>query len=354
MNLLTHIRSLFAPVLAELEPDEKKRDGYLAAIKPSNNPEHGDYQANFAMALAKALGQKPPEVAKAIIAKLPPNDVFEEPTTAGPGFINLKLKPAFLAKTVQGIATDAKLGVEPVAKPRTFVIDYSSPNVAKPLHVGHLRSTIIGDALTRLLRFLGHTVVSDNHLGDWGTQFGMLIYGYRNFLDKKKYAENPVRELARLYVLVRNLSSTIDILSRGFTHFRDKDAFQANPVAELTRVYVNGLKRAADPDEDDDEGGAAGPPAPNPVADCCRQETALLHAGDAENLRLWHDFMPPCMDEIHKVYKKLEMLPFDHEHGESFYQPMLAEVVESVQAAGVSEPGEGGSLIIRFGPENVG
>src|SRR3954471_7409681 len=112
MNLLTHIRSLFAPVLSEFEPDEKKRDGYLAAIKQSGNPEHGDYQANFAMALAKALGQKPPEVARAVIAKLPPNDVFEPPTVAGPGFINLRLKPEFLVKTLQKVATDPKLGVE--------------------------------------------------------------------------------------------------------------------------------------------------------------------------------------------------------------------------------------------------
>jgi arginyl-tRNA synthetase len=356
MNLLTKLRSLFEPALAAVAPDKAKVPDLLAMIKPTANAENGDYQANCAMALAKALGKKPQDVAKAIIAALPANDMLEEPTVAGPGFINLRLKPEFLAKAVREIATDPKLGVAPAAKSLTYVIDYSSPNVAKPLHVGHLRSTIIGDALTRILRFLGHTVITDNHLGDWGTQFGMLIYGYRTFLDKKKYAgsnEDKVRELARLYVLVRNLTSTVDILARGFTHFRDAAAFQANPVAELTRVYVNGLKRAAAPDDDDDEGGAAGPPAPNPVADCCRAETACLHAGDADNLKLWNEFMPPCMEEIHKVYTKLEILPFNHEHGESFYQPMLAEVVASVQAAGLAEEGEGGSLIIRFGPENV-
>src|SRR5262245_50967909 len=103
MNLLTHIRSLFAPVLAEVAPDKAKVPDFAAMIKPSANPEHGDYQANFAMALAKALGQKPPDVAKAVIAKLPPNDVFEAPTVAGPGFINLRLKSEFLAKTVQAV-----------------------------------------------------------------------------------------------------------------------------------------------------------------------------------------------------------------------------------------------------------
>ena len=361
MNLLTQLRSLFEPALTAIAPDKVKVPGYLAAIKPAANAEHGDYQANMAMALAKALGRGSKEetlkVAQEIIAALPPNDMLEPPTVAGQGFINLRLKPEFLAKAVQGIATDPKLGVTPAAKAKTFVIDYSSPNVAKPLHVGHLRSTIIGDALTRILRFLGHTVVTDNHLGDWGTQFGMLIYGYRTFLDKKKYAgknEDKVRELARLYVLVRNLTGAIDILSRGFTHHRDEAAFQANPVAELTRVYVNGLKRASsDADDDDEDTGAKGAPAPNPVADACRQETAKLHAGDSENRKLWNEFMPPCMEEIHKVYKKLEILPFQHERGESHYQPMLAGVVESLQTAGVVEPGEGGSLIIRFGPENV-
>lgn len=357
MNVLHHLRSLFAPVLAEVAPDRAKVPDYLGMVKPSANAEHGDYQANFAMALGKALGQKPQDVAKAVVAKLPANDVFEPPTVAWPGFINLKLKDTWLAGQVRGLATDQKLGVEAVAKPKTFVIDLSGPNVAKPLHVGHLRSTIIGDSLVRILRFLGHTVVSDNHLGDWGTQFGILIYGYRNFLDKKKFAGNneaKVRELARLYVLVRNLAGTIDLISRGYTHYRDEAAFQANAVAELTRVYVNGLKRASGSEEDDDEdGGAKGPPAPNPVADSYREETAKLHAGDPENLRLWKEFMPPCMEEIHKVYKKLEILPIDHEYGESFYHPMLAGVVESLQAAGVSEAGEGGSTIIRFGPDNV-
>ncbi|QJW99528.1 arginine--tRNA ligase [Frigoriglobus tundricola] len=356
MNLLTQVRALFEPAITALAPDKAKVPDYLNAIKPSSNADNGDYQANCAMALGKALGQKPQDVAKALVAHLPANDLLEEPTVAGPGFINLRLKSDFLAKAVQSIATDPKLGVAPAAEPKTFVIDLSGPNVAKPLHVGHLRSTIIGDALVRILRFLGHTVISDNHLGDWGTQFGMLIYGYRTFLDKKKYGgsnEDKVRELARLYVLVRQVAGTIDIISRGFTHFRDEGAFQANPVAELTRVYVNGLKRASAPDDDDDEGGAAGPPASNPVADGFRQETAKLHEGDAENLKLWREFMPPCMEEIHKVYKKLEVIPFDHEHGESFYQPMLAGVVESLRSAGVSEEGDGGSVIIRFGPENV-
>jgi arginyl-tRNA synthetase len=203
MNLLTKIRSLFESALKDIAPDQSKVSDLLAAIKPAANAEHGDYQANMAMALAKALGQKPPEVAKAIIAKLPANESIDSATVAGPGFINLRLKSTFLAQAVQKLATDPKLGVEPAANAKTFVIDYSSPNVAKPLHVGHLRSTIIGDAIARILRFQGHTVITDNHLGDWGTQFGMIIHGYRNFLDQVAYERDPVQELARVYVEVR-------------------------------------------------------------------------------------------------------------------------------------------------------
>ncbi len=350
MNLLSELRSLFEPALLAVGADPAKVPDYLGMVTPSADAKHGYYQANFAMPLAKVLGKKPQDVAKEIIDATPTDGVIEPPTVAGPGFINLKLSDAWIAEQVQKIAASDRLGVAPAETPKTFVIDYSAPNVAKPLHVGHLRSTIIGDALVRILRFLGHTVIGDNHLGDWGTQFGMLIYGYRTFLNKEAYKADPVRELARLYVLVRNVSGTVDILSNAFTNFRDQAAFDANPVAELTRLYVNGVKRAKSGDEDDDE---AKGPFPNPVADTYRSETAKLHAGDEANLKLWKEFMPACMEEIHKVYRQLEILPFDHEHGESFYQPMLADVVDELQTKGVTEAGEGGSVIIRFGENNV-
>src|SRR5207302_6095536 len=138
-----------------------------------------------------------------------------------------------LAAQLRQMSAGDRLGVDVVEAPRTYVIDYSSPNVAKPLHVGHLRSTIIGDALTRLLRFLGHTVITDNHLGDWGTQFGILLYGYKNLLDKEGYKKDPVRELSRVYIEVRKL--------------------------------IGG--------EDVDAGVSA-------VAEACRAETAKLHHGD--------------------------------------------------------------------------
>jgi arginyl-tRNA synthetase len=301
MSLLTHVRSLFEPSLAALVTDHGQLSDYLGMIR-TTDPKNGDYQANFAMKLAKQLGRKPPELANEVVGKLPPNDVIESTTVAGPGFINIKLKDAWLASQVRAMAADSRLGVAPAANPRRYVIDYSSPNVAKPLHVGHLRSTIIGDALTRLLRFLGHTVITDNHLGDWGTQCGMLIYGYRNFLDRAAYEADPVRELARLYIHVRS-------------QFRKED------------------------DEDSEA------PTDDPVKLACQQETARLHAGDPENVALWNEFMPHCLEAIHQVYRRLGILPFDHEHGESFYNPMLPGVVADMLAKGIAFESQGAVVI---------
>ncbi|MBX9582679.1 MAG: arginine--tRNA ligase [Gemmataceae bacterium] len=301
MNLLTQLRGLFEPVLAPHAGDPGKLADYLGMIRPAANPDHGDYQANFAMPLAKATGKKPPELAKEVVAALPANDLVESATVAGPGFINLKLKSDFLAAAVRGVATDPRLGVPPADPPKRYVIDYSSPNVAKPLHVGHLRSTIIGDALARVLRFQGHTVVTDNHLGDWGTQFGMLIYGYRNFLDQAAYEADPVRELARLYVHVRN-------------QFKQGD--------------------------DEDEG-----PTDDPVKKACQEETAKLHAGDPANLALWNQFMPHCLAEVQAIYDRLGILPFDFEHGESFYNPMLQGVVDDLIATGTAAVSQGAVVV---------
>ncbi len=302
MNLLTQLRSLFEPALTALASDKAKVPDYLGAIKPSSNADHGDYQANMAMAMAnRAAGQKPPDVAKAIIAALPANDTLEPPTVAGPGFINLRLKSEFLAKAVQGIATNPKLGVEHAKKPRTFVIDLSGPNVAKPLHVGHLRSTIIGDALVRILRFLGHTVVGDNHLGDWGTQFGILLHGYKNFRDDAAFAADPVRELARLYIHIRNLAKVAD---------------------------------------GEDEEGATD----NPVMQACREETSRLHAGDAENVTLWQMFMPACLEMLRPIYERLDVR-IDSTLGESFYNPMLPGIVKDMLAKQIAFESKGAVVI---------
>lgn len=312
MNLIAQLQAAFRPALDQLSPDPKKVPDFLGMVRQAQNPDHGDYQANFAMPLAKLLSRKPPEVAADVVAKLSPNDTLEPPQVAGPGFINLRFKNEWLATRLREMAADPRLGVAPAAKPRKFVIDYSSPNVAKPLHVGHLRSTIIGDAITRLLRFLGHTVVTDNHLGDWGTQFGMLIHGYRNFLDKAAYDADPVRELARLYVEVRKRI--------------DKE------VSDL------GIAKQVFPEEDLDT-------PQSPTSTQCQQETAKLHAGDPANLALWHQFMPHCLEAVHRIYRRLRILPFDHEYGESFYNPMLAGVVDDMLAKKIAFDSQGAVVI---------
>jgi arginyl-tRNA synthetase len=305
MNLLFLLQQKLRDALAGLVADPAP---YEVLVKPTQDSRHGDYQANAAMPLAKVLGQPPQKVADSIVQRLALGDVLEQPEIAGPGFVNLRLRPDWLAARVREMAGDDRLGVGKVQPARSFVVDYSSPNVAKPMHVGHLRSTIIGESLKRLLRFLGHAVVADNHLGDWGTQFGILLYGYKNFRDDAAFQADPVRELARLY------------------------------------LHVRGLMKATG--EDDEE------KTDHPIAEAARQETAKLHAGDPENVRLWQLFMPACLEEINGIYRRLDV-EFDYTHGESFYQPMLADVVHDLTVKGIAAPGQGGALIIRFGEDDV-
>ncbi len=257
------------------------------------------------MPLAKKLGngqaKTPRDVAAEIVACLQIADICEPPKIAGPGFINLRLKPAFLTELLKKAVTDTeRLGVDAVAEQnrKTIVIDYSGPNVAKPMHVGHLRSTVIGNALCRMLKFVGHNVISDNHLGDWGTQFGMIIYGYRNFLDAAEYAKNPVEELSRVYRLVR--------------------------------------QKVDEPD--------------NEVAAAVLAETAKLHEGDEGNLKIWREVLPHSTDEIDAVYRRLNV-SFDHTLGESFYHPMLAGVVQKCLDRGIAVETDGAVGIFFDGDE---
>ena len=202
MNILAELQTRFRAVLAGLAADA---DELVALVRPSQDPKFGDYQANFAMPLGKRLGRPPRDVAAEVVSQLSVDDLCHPPEIEGPGFINLRLKDEWLAASAARALASDRLAVEPAVRPRTFVIDYSSPNVAKPMHVGHIRSTVIGDALKRTLRFLGHRVISDNHIGDWGTQFGMIIYGYKHFRDDAAYQANRVAELSRLYRLVNTL-----------------------------------------------------------------------------------------------------------------------------------------------------
>jgi arginyl-tRNA synthetase len=318
MNALTRLQQTLHAALAGLVDDPGP---YAAMVKPAGDPRFGDYQANCAMSLAKVLKRKPPEVAREIVSRLDLGDWLQAPEVAGPGFINIRLRDDWLARQLRAVASDERLGVAPANPPRTYVVDYSSPNVAKPMHVGHLRSTIIGDALARLLRFLGYKVITDNHLGDWGLQFGKLLHGYKHFLDAEALKRNPVREMVRLYVHVHALTKPAEA---------EADA----EGEEERKAVINKF-------------GEAQLAQSREVLRLVRQETAKLHAGDEENVLLWKQFMPWCMGEITPIYARLDV-HFDHTLGESFYNPMLPGVVASLQERGLAEESRG-ALVIPFG-----
>src|SRR5438067_6917265 len=181
MNILSVLKQRFRTAVAPLVSEHSKLAELLDMIRPAQDPKFGDYQANFAMPLGKQLGKPPREVAAQIVGQAKLDDLCQPPEIAGPGFINLRMRDDWLAAELNRAVLDERLGIPPAEQPRTVVVDYSSPNVAKPMHVGHIRSTVIGDALNRTLAFLGHKTISDNHIGDWGTQFGMIIYGFKNF-----------------------------------------------------------------------------------------------------------------------------------------------------------------------------
>jgi len=235
------------------------------------------------MAVAKQRGENPRALAEKVIAQLRLSDVCEPPTVAGAGFINFLLTPAFVAGQITAAAKDDRLGVPVVARPKTVVIDFSSPNVAKPMHVGHIRSTIIGDCLARVMQFLGDKVITDNHIGDWGTQFGMLILGWKRF--------------------------------------RDDDALKRDPMAELERLYkyVNERKE---------------------LRDAAKAELVKLQQGDKENEEIYRTITLLSMREFEGTYDRLGV-KFDHTLGEQFYNPMLEGVVEELRRAGIARLSEG-------------
>jgi arginyl-tRNA synthetase len=258
-----------------------------AMIRPCADPKFGDYQANGIMAVAKRLGQNPRALADKVIAQLQLSYVSEPPTVAGAGFINFKLKPSFVTAQITAAAKDQRLGVPAVAKPKTVVIDFSSPNVAKQMHVGHIRSTIIGDCLARVMRFLGHHVITDNHIGDWGTQFGMLILGWKRFRDDEALKKDPIAELERLY-----------------KHVNAQESLRDEAKAELVK----------------------------------------LQQGDVENTAIWKSFIDLSTEEFGKTYRRLGV-SFDHTFGESFYNPMLKDVVSELKRLGIARESEGAICI---------
>ncbi|MFZ9921259.1 MAG: arginine--tRNA ligase, partial [Terrimicrobiaceae bacterium] len=174
----------------------------------------GDYQANAAMVLAKEKKTNPRQLATDILTKLDVSGLATAPEIAGAGFINFRLEDSFIAQAISSLATDPRLGVAPAARPKKILVDFSSPNVAKPMHVGHIRSTILGDCLVRVARFLGHEVTADNHIGDWGTQFGKVIYGWKHYLDRDALDRDAIAELVRLYREVTRLEESDENIKR--------------------------------------------------------------------------------------------------------------------------------------------
>jgi len=321
VSVLPTLKCRFRAALADLvEPAGLEE--MLDLIRPSANPRFGDYQVNFAMPLGKKLGRPPRQIAAEVVRRLDVADLCHPPEIAGPGFINLRVKDEWLIERLAAAAADDRLGIPLVAAPRTFVIDYSAPNVAKPMHVGHIRSTVIGDALCRTLRFLGHRVVSDNHLGDWGTQFGMILYGWKHFRDEAAYQRNPVEELARLYRMVRQLV--------------DYQETRAEPADEGDEAVEDVPELAQLAAEHPDVGAAV------------LAETAKLHAGDEENRRLWRQFLPACEDEINRVYRRLGV-SFDHTLGESFYNDRLPSLVDELLRRGIAQESDGAVCIFFEG-----
>jgi arginyl-tRNA synthetase len=260
-------------------------------LTPATDPRFGDYQTNAALVLGKQRGEDPRQVAEKIVAHFAVSDLSEPPVIAGPGFINFTLRPGAVAEKTASILGDERLGVAETESPRRIVIDFGSPNVAKPMHVGHIRSTVLGDALARIARFLGHEVIRDNHIGDWGTQFGMVIYGWKNLLDQR--------------------------------------ALQQNPLAEIVRIYkaTNALA-VSDPQ----------------VREACRRELVKLQAGDKENIDIWNECVAFSMQDFEHVYELLD-IHYDIQCGESFYNDRLPGVVERLLKSGIAEISEGAVVV---------
>ena len=327
---MTNFRRAFRDVLAgvleqavsggDLKISPEEIPVLLEQVRETADPKFGDFTATLAMPLAKKMGVKPRDLASDLIALINKDQLFGEcfqPIDApvGPGFINVRVLDQALADAVRMACCNDRLGVAKVSQPQTIVLDYSSPNVAKPMHVGHIRSTVIGDALSRILRFHGHSVITDNHLGDWGTQFGMILWGWKHCRDDSAYEENPTQELGRLYRLVRKV---VDADS--------EELAQDSIAAELAEKYPDARQEVL-------------------------AETVKLHEGDSENNSLWKQFMPACREEIERVYSRLDVT-FDHTLGESCYQPLLAGVVDDLTARGMARESRGAVGVFLEGYES--
>ena len=277
-----------------------------ALVAPAGRPEFGDYQANGIMAAAKALKTNPRQLAEKVVARLAGgaendlSDLAAKLEVAGPGFINIHLRPEWLSEQVSSLLADARLGAEPPHPPQTVVVDYSAPNLAKEMHVGHLRSTIIGDCIVRVLEFLGHKVIRQNHVGDWGTQFGMLL---AHMDDAAGHCEEQGAALADLEAFYRDAKARFD---------QDAD------FAAKARQYV-----------------------------------VLLQSGDEHLGALWKKYVHVSLEHCQQVYDRLGVkLTGDDLRAESSYNDMLPGVVADLKVKGMIQESQGAMCV--FLPEFTG
>jgi arginyl-tRNA synthetase len=260
-------------------------------VRPCPEPKFGDYQSNSLIAVAKQRKLNPRQLATDVVAKLNVEEWCAPVEIAGPGFLNFRLKPSAIGAAVEKVFHGGPLFFEPVTEPRVIVVDFSSPNVAKPMHIGHIRSTALGDSLSRILRFLGHRVITDNHIGDWGTQFGKVIVGWKTALNPEALEKDALGEMERLY-------KTINA------------ACETDPV----------------------------------ILEQVRQELVKLQAGDPENLAIWKKMIELSQKQFDEIYGRLRVT-FDHTLGESFYNPRLKSLVQELRDKNITQISDGATVV---------
>jgi arginyl-tRNA synthetase len=283
-------------IVAALGADYAGTDPILVL---SSNPKFGDYQANMAMGLSKKLGQQPRQIAQSIVENLDVAAVCEPPQIAGPGFINFIVKPSYLSTQLQAMQSDSRLGVPVADLPQRVIVDFSSPNIAKEMHVGHLRSTILGDCIARVLEFRGHDVLRLNHVGDWGTQFGMLILYLRE-----------------AYPQALTTADALDLGDLVVLYKQAKQRFDTDPQFQ----------------------------------DAARQEVVKLQAQDPDTIKAWNLLCDQSRREFQVIYDRLNVKLT--ERGESFYNPYLAAVVEDLKATGLLVESDGAQCVFLDGYTN--
>ncbi len=292
MTLTEIVRSAFEKAF----PGE---DASAIRVVPATDPRFGDYQCNDALKLAKRVGLRPRDAAQKVADALD-RSCFEKVEVAGPGFLNLTVSSEWLAAQLASLSAQPKCGIPQSGAGKRIVIDYSSPNAAKQMHIGHIRSTVIGNAIDRIFRSLGYDVVADNHLGDWGTQFGILIKGYRDLLTQEERETLTVPVLEKCYVL-------------SAAKAKEED----------------GLWREA-----------------------CKAELVKLQQGDAENLALWRRFIDISIAEFNRMYALLGV-KFDTYRGESYYNDTMPGVVDRLLKMGLAEESDG-ALVVKLEDEKLG